>query len=90
MVNFLNVTSQDVTGLYPQYMYQALLRTVANKPEFIYDVTSVPFPIYQKFKDRENAANAYDFVFMTAIAMALIPCVMVQFILNEREAQLKH
>lgn len=27
---------------------------------------------------------------MTAIAMALIPCVMIQFILQEREAQLKH
>ena len=27
---------------------------------------------------------------MTAIALALIPCVMVQFILNERELQLKH
>ena len=27
---------------------------------------------------------------MTAIALALIPCVMVQFILQERECQLKH
>ena len=27
---------------------------------------------------------------MTAIALALIPCVIVQFILNERELQLKH
>mmetsp|Transcript_27016 Transcript_27016/g.36101 ORF Transcript_27016/g.36101 Transcript_27016/m.36101 type:complete len:123 (+) Transcript_27016:238-606(+) len=27
---------------------------------------------------------------MTAISLALIPCVMVQFILNERELKLKH
>ena len=27
---------------------------------------------------------------MTAIALALIPCVMVQFVLQEREMQLKH
>ena len=27
---------------------------------------------------------------MTAIALALIPCVMVQFILNERQGQIKH
>jgi len=27
---------------------------------------------------------------MSAIALALIPCVMVQFILNERELALKH
>ena len=42
---------------------------------------------FQKFRYLgqylEVAAGAYDFVFMTAIALALIPCVMVQFILNE-------
>lgn len=46
IVSFLNVTSQDVTAMYPQYMYQALLRTVTNDPDFIFDITSVPFPIY--------------------------------------------
>ena len=38
-----------------------------------FDVTSTPYPIYQKFKDLEEAASAYDYVFMTAIALALIP-----------------
>lgn len=90
IINFLNVTSQDVTALYPQYMYQAILRVATGDPEFNFDVTSTPYPIYQKFKDIEQAATAYDFVFMTAIALALIPCVMVQFILNERELALKH
>ena len=89
IVNYLNITSQDVTALYPQYMLQAILRTATDDPDLNFDVTSVPFPIYQKFKDIEEAASAYDFVFMTAIALALIPCVMVQFILNEREMQLK-
>lgn len=46
-------------------------------PEFTYNVINQPFPIYQKFIDIEEAAGAYDFVFMTAIALALIPCVMV-------------
>ena len=55
-----------------------------------FDVTSTPYPIYAKFKELEEAGKAYDFVFMTAIAMALIPCVMIQFILQERECQLKH
>jgi ATP-binding cassette, subfamily A (ABC1), member 3 len=90
IVNYLNVTSQDVTAMYPQYMYEAILRVATGDPDLTFDVTSTPYPIYQKFKDIEAAAGAYDFVFMTAIAMALIPCVMVQFILNERELQLKH
>lgn len=76
--------------MYPQYMYQAILRVATNDPDFTFSVTSTPFPIYQQFKDIEEAASSYDFVFMSAIAMALIPCVMVQFILNERELRLKH
>lgn len=90
IINFLNVTSQDVTAMYPQYIYQSILRVATGDPEFTFDVTSTPYPIYQKFIDIEQAATAYDFVFMTAIALALIPCVMVQFILNERELALKH
>jgi len=90
IVNYLNVTSQDVTALYPQYIYQSILRVATGDPDFVFDVTSTPYPIYQKFKDIEEAAGAYDFVFMSAIALALIPCVMVQFILNERELALKH
>jgi len=81
IINYMNVTSQDVTALYPQYMYQAILRVALDDPDMNFDVTSTPYPIYQKFKDIEEAASAYDYVFMTAIALALIPCVMIQFIL---------
>ena len=71
-------------------MYQAILRVAFDDPDMNFDITSTPYPIYQKFKDIEEAASSYDYVFMTAIAMALIPCVMIQFILQERETQLKH
>ena len=88
--SYINATSQDVTGMFPHFMYTAIMRAATNDPDFIFDVTTVPFPIYQKFRDKEVAGNAYDFVVMVAIAMAMIPCVMVQFILNERENLLKH
>jgi len=58
-------------------MYQAILRVATNDPELEYNIINQPFPIYQKYIDIEQAAGAYDFVFMTAIALALIPCVMV-------------
>ena len=66
-------------------MYTAILRTAIGDPNFIFDITSTPFPIYQKYKDYENAAKYFDYVFMAAIALALIPCVIIQFIVNERE-----
>lgn len=90
IVNYLNVTSQDVTAMYPQYMYTAILRVATGKPDLNFNMITTPFPVYQLMKDYEQAAGAFDFIFMTAIALALIPCVMVQFILNEREKQLKH
>ena len=87
--NFVNITSQDVEALYPQYMYQAVISTVTGKP-ITYDVTTSPFPIFYAFKQREQAAQSFDFAFMVSIGLALIPCVMVSYILQERELQLKH
>ena len=34
--------------------------------------------------------NARDFQFIVSIALALIPCVIISFIIKEREQQLKH
>ena len=76
-VNYLNVTSQDVTGMFPQFMLQTMLRAMLDDPELIFDITLVPYPVYEVQKNQEEAARAYDFAFMTAIALALIPCVMV-------------
>ena len=58
-------------------MYTAILRTAIGDPNFIFDITSTPFPIYQKFKDYEVAGKYYDYVFMVAIAFALIPYIMI-------------
>ena len=71
-------------------MNNALLRAGTGNSDLFFDLTTVPYPIYQAFLDIEEAASAYDFVFMTAIALALLPCVMVQFVLQERMWQLKH
>jgi len=51
VVNFLNVTSQDVSGMYPQYIYNAILRVATGDPELEFNVITTPFPIYQMFKD---------------------------------------
>jgi ATP-binding cassette subfamily A (ABC1) protein 3 len=88
--NFVNTTSQDVAALYPQFIYTSILRTALDDPDFTMDVTTTPFPILYQFMAREQTAKTLDYVFMLSIALALIPCVVVSFILNERENQLKH
>ena len=71
-------------------MWTALLRLATNDPDLELNIVQKPYPIYQLFIEREEAAQAFDYTFMVAISLALIPCVMVQFILNERELKLKH
>ena len=71
-------------------MYKALLASALDEPDLQFDITTAPFPIFYQFKQREQAAQSFDFAFMVSIGLALIPCVMVSYILNERENQLKH
>ena len=42
--NFLNMTNQDAAGLYPQFMYEAILKSATRNPEFKFKVRNTPFP----------------------------------------------
>ena len=53
---FLNITSQDVAALYPQWMYQSIIANAANSPDLKYEVTTQPFPVFYAFIQREEAA----------------------------------
>jgi hypothetical protein len=40
VATFVNLTSQDVTALYPQFMYEAILKKATGNPDFKFKVTS--------------------------------------------------
>ena len=42
---FLNLTSQDVTALYPQFLYEAVLKQATGNPKFTFRVVTAPYPI---------------------------------------------
>jgi len=50
----------------------------------------VPFPVFFVFATRLDQSVTFSYAFLVAIAIALIPCTMVSYILREREQQLKH
>lgn len=56
----------------------------------MFTVTTVPFPILYQLDERGTSSIAFIYAFQISIALALIPCVMVSFILLEREQALKH
>lgn len=68
-------------------MYQSILKNVKGVE---LNVKTAPFPIFFVFSSRVASGQAIDFAVITAIALALIPCVIVSFIIKEREQQLKH
>ena len=46
---YVNTTSPMVTAYYPQYMYQSILRTALDKPDFEFNVNTQPFPVFWVF-----------------------------------------
>jgi len=79
-----------VTGLYPQFIYESVLKVATGNPNFEFSVTTQPYPVLYVFKERALATNAFNFAFMVGIGLSLIPTVIVSFILKEREENLKH
>ena len=50
-IQYLNVTSQDVSALYPHYIYNAILRVATDQADIEFDLTTTAMPIYQMFKN---------------------------------------
>lgn len=78
-----------MAAAYPHYLYQAILRTALKKPNFKFDLTTTPYPVTQKLKNRAASASGIFIGFIVSIAFALIPAVVITNILNEREKNLK-
>jgi ATP-binding cassette subfamily A (ABC1) protein 3 len=87
---FVNATSQEVAAAYPHFYYQAVLRQALGKPNLNFKVTTTPYPITEKLKQRAALAGGSFTSFVVSIGFALIPATIASFILNEREKNLKH
>lgn len=85
---FVNATSTESVPYFQQYMYESILTNV-NK-DITFNVFTTPFPIFYVFESRVASGQSIDFAVISAIALALIPCVIISFIIKEREMQLKH
>lgn len=55
-----------------------------------FNVKTAPFPVFFVFESRVASTQALDFGSIVSLALALIPCVIISFVIKEREQQLKH
>lgn len=45
VASLLNITSQDVTALFPQFMYESILQQATGNPNLKFKVVTAPFPV---------------------------------------------
>ena len=89
-VSHANLTSQDVAALGPTFMYQSILKTATNNPNFNFKVQTVPYPPAYIDRWRTVAQDAAMMVFMTAVAYSIMIVSVVSHIVVERTNGLKH
>jgi hypothetical protein len=61
-----------------------------GKPNLNFTLTTAPYPVTQKLRNRARTANGIFIGFVVSIGFALVPAVVVSFVINEREKNLKH
>ena len=90
VATFLNLTSQDVTANFPQFMYEAILKSATGNPNFKFKVTTAPYPVSEVLKSRSRSANAIFICLVAGIGFSLLPASAIGNIVQEREKGLKH
>ncbi len=64
-------------------MYEAILKNVNSEIKF--KTKTVPFPVFYYFESKSAVGQSLDYAVTVSIALALIPCVIIAYIIKERE-----
>jgi ABC-type multidrug transport system fused ATPase/permease subunit len=89
-VTHVNATMQDVVMLAPQLMYESILKTAFDDPNFEYKVVNKVYPLTQQIESYVLGANSIFLVFCTAIAYSIIMTNIMSTVVVERNSNLKH
>jgi hypothetical protein len=85
VATFMNLTSQDVMALYPQFLYESILKTATGRDDLKLSVTTTPFPLVKTQRDREDSASGIFVCFVVGVGLALIPASIVSRVCHEKE-----
>ena len=79
-INYVNLTSQDSSVLYPQFMYESILKVANNDPEFEFKLTNKPYPILWERLKGVQVFDGGTIVFFSAIAYSLLCTVTISYL----------
>ena len=84
------MTSSASSVIYPQFMYESILKTATGDPEFEFRTRSTPYPVSNELRVRSKTGDAGSIIFFSAIAYSIIITLIVSYLVIERVSQLKH
>ena len=87
---YLNLTSSASAVLYPQFMYESILKVANDDPEFEFKTKVTPYPLTYEIRKRVKTGDAGSIIFFAAISYSIIITVTVSYLVVERISQLKH
>ena len=73
VATFVNVTSQDVAGLYPQFMYESVIRLATGNPDVKFKVTNTPFPMTTALSKQEATVSGVFIAFVAGSSAVCLP-----------------
>jgi len=90
VMTYVNMTSQDAAGLYPQFIYESILKVATGDPDFKFKVRSTPYPPTFLFRYYVDGFSSGLIVFITGIAYSVMITTVVSYLVTERINGLKH
>ena len=84
------MTNYDAVGLYPQFMYEAILKRAAKDKAFRFKVRSTPYPRTVEVQEVKDGADAGTICFVVALAYSALLTNTMGILVEERISRLKH
>ena len=71
------MTAPDASILFPQFMYESILKVANDDPEFEFKVKSTAYPVIEKTKLETQSLESSFIVFVISIAYSLILSIFI-------------
>jgi hypothetical protein len=84
------MTNRDAAALYPQFMYEAILKEATGDPDFTFKTRNSPFPPSHVVMERKAGTDSGTLIFLTATTFSMLLTTIVGQLVSERTARLKH
>lgn len=84
------MTNAEAVAMYPQAMYESILKVALNDTSFEFKVRNSPYPITHVVTERKRVGNSMSVIFMTAVSFSMLVTSIVGHVVTERVEGFKH